>query len=73
MFFGTANNDFSTYTISDKVYDRAISLFFDDKGHPFDAEEQEPNWFDKVFFASNMILSCVLTSSKVAAVGSSSI
>ncbi len=42
MFFGTANNDDSTYTISDKVYDRAISLFFDDKGHPFDAEEQEP-------------------------------
>ena len=42
MFFGTANNDDSTFTISDKVYDRAISLFFDDKGRPFEAEEQEP-------------------------------
>ena len=42
VFFGTANNDDSTFTISDKVYDRAISLFFDDKGRPFEAAEQEP-------------------------------
>ena len=42
IFFGTANNDDSTFTISDKVYDRAISLFFDDKGRPFEAENQEP-------------------------------
>ena len=42
IFIGTANNDDSTFTISDKVYDRAISLFFDDKGRPFDAQEQEP-------------------------------
>ena len=42
IFFGTANNDDSTFTISDKVYDRAISLFFEDKGRPFDAENQEP-------------------------------
>ena len=41
IFFGTANNDDSTFTISDKVYDRAISLFFDDKGRPFEAEYQE--------------------------------
>ena len=41
IFFGTANNDDSTFTISDKVYDRAISIFFDDKGRPFDAEYQE--------------------------------
>ncbi|MCR4911896.1 MAG: AAA family ATPase [Bacilli bacterium] len=41
-FFGTANNDDSTFTIADKVYDRAISLFFDDKGRPFDAVETEP-------------------------------
>ena len=40
-FFGTANNDDSTFTISDKVYDRAISIFFDDKGRPFEAEYQE--------------------------------
>ena len=41
-FFGTANNDDSTFTISDKVYDRAISLFFDNKGIAFDAEFTEP-------------------------------
>ena len=41
MFFGTANNDDSTFTISDKVYDRAISLFFDDKGRPFEYADQE--------------------------------
>ena len=42
IFFGTANNDDSTFTISDKVYDRAVSLFFTDKGRPFEAESQEP-------------------------------
>ena len=42
IFFGTANNDDSTATITDKVYDRAISLFFDDKGREFEATEQEP-------------------------------
>ena len=36
-FIGTANNDDSTFTITDKVYDRAMSLFFDDKAQPFDA------------------------------------
>ena len=41
VFFGTANNDDSTFTISDKVYDRAISIFFDDKGRPFESEHQE--------------------------------
>ena len=41
IFFGTANNDDSTFTISDKVYDRAMSLFFDDKGRPFECANQE--------------------------------
>ena len=41
-FFGTANNDDSTFTISDKVYDRAVSIFFDDKGREFPADDQEP-------------------------------
>lgn len=41
-FFGTANNDDSTFTISDKVYDRAISIFFDNKGIPFETEFVEP-------------------------------
>lgn len=42
VFFGTANNDDSTFTISDKVYDRAICLFFDNKGIAFDAPFQAP-------------------------------
>ena len=42
VFFGTANNDDSTSTITDKVYDRAISIFFDDKGREFESTEQEP-------------------------------
>ncbi len=42
IFFGTANNDDSTFTISDKVYDRAICLFFDNKGIPFEAPFQAP-------------------------------
>ena len=36
-FVGTANNDDSTFTITDKVYDRATSLFFDNKAKEFDA------------------------------------
>jgi len=40
VFFGTANNDDSTFTISDKVYDRAISIFFDNKGIAFDCEPE---------------------------------
>ena len=40
-FIGTANNDDSTFTITDKVYDRAISLFFDNKGQPFEAPYTE--------------------------------
>ena len=40
VFFGTANNDDSTFTISDKVYDRAISIFFDNKGIAFNCESE---------------------------------
>lgn len=36
-FVGTANNDDSTFTITDKVYDRAMSIFFDNKGIEFPA------------------------------------
>ena len=42
FFIGTANNDDSTFTITDKVYDRAMSLFFDNKGQPFEAPYTEP-------------------------------
>lgn len=41
-FIGTANNDDSTFTITDKVYDRALSLFFDNKGIPFEAPHTAP-------------------------------
>jgi hypothetical protein len=34
FFVGTANKDDSTYTITDKVYDRAITIDFDDKKRP---------------------------------------
>jgi hypothetical protein len=40
-FIGTANNDDSTFTITDKVYDRATSLFFDNKGQAFEAPYTE--------------------------------
>ena len=41
-FIGTANKDDSTYTITDKVYDRAITLSFDDRNEPFEVEEETP-------------------------------
>lgn len=36
-FIGTANNDDSTFTITDKVYDRAIALELNNKADYFDA------------------------------------
>lgn len=41
-FIGTANKDDSTFTITDKVYDRAIALEFESKGVFFQAPETEP-------------------------------
>ena len=35
FFIGTANKDDSTYTITDKVYDRAIVISFSDRNEPF--------------------------------------
>ena len=40
-FVGTANNDDSTFAISDKVYDRAIPININTKGVPFDAPETD--------------------------------
>jgi hypothetical protein len=53
-FVGTANNDDSTFTITDKVYDRAMSLFFGNKGIAFDAPFTEPlsmpaSYLEKLF------------------------
>lgn len=36
-YVGTANNDDSTFSISDKVYDRAFTINLDKKGIPFEA------------------------------------
>ncbi len=40
-FIGTANNDDSTFAISDKVYDRAIILNLDHKANPFISNVKE--------------------------------
>ncbi|MBR1506462.1 MAG: hypothetical protein IJ619_00460 [Eubacterium sp.] len=41
-YIGTANNDDSTYAISDKVYDRAQPINLDAKGVAFEAPETAP-------------------------------
>ena len=41
-FIGTANNDDSTFAISDKVYDRAMILNLDKKSERFAAPNTEP-------------------------------
>lgn len=41
-FIGTANNDDSTFAISDKVYDRAMILNLETKCEPFEAQETAP-------------------------------
>ena len=40
FFIGTANKDDSTYTITDKVYDRAITINFDTLNEKFEVKEQ---------------------------------
>lgn len=40
-FVGTANNDDSTFTITDKVYDRAVTLELNEKADYFDAPMTE--------------------------------
>ncbi len=42
-YVGTANNDDSTFSISDKVYDRAFTINIDNKGVPFEAPDTEPS------------------------------
>lgn len=41
-FIGTANKDDSTFTITDKVYDRAIVLNFEERAEEFDGVYTEP-------------------------------
>ncbi len=41
-YVGTANNDDSTFAITDKVYDRAMPIDINEKGKYFDAPDTEP-------------------------------
>ncbi|MGM9605764.1 MAG: AAA family ATPase [Faecousia sp.] len=41
-FIGTANNDDSTFTITDKVYDRAMPIELNERAAPFECEPQGP-------------------------------
>ena len=41
-YVGTANNDDSTFSIADKVYDRAFIINLNSKGQPFHAEPVKP-------------------------------
>ena len=41
-YIGTANNDDSTFAVSDKVYDRALVINLDSKGIPFEAPDTAP-------------------------------
>lgn len=49
-FVGTANNDDSTFAVSDKVYDRAIPININTKGIPFEAPDT-----DKLFVSASYI------------------
>ncbi len=51
-FIGTANNDDSTFAISDKVYDRAMVMNLDNKSVPFDAEKTKCVSISKTYFIS---------------------
>ena len=42
-YIGTANNDDSTFSVSDKVYDRALTINIDNKGTPFEAPDTPPS------------------------------
>ena len=43
-YIGTANNDDSTFAVSDKVYDRALVIKLDSKGVPFTAPDTKPKF-----------------------------
>ena len=42
-YIGTANNDDSTFAVSDKVYDRALTINIDTKGVAFEAPDTPPS------------------------------
>ena len=48
-YVGTANNDDSTFAITDKVYDRAMPIDINTKGKPFEAPDTEPLHLSAVY------------------------
>ena len=51
-YVGTANNDDSSFTVSDKVYDRAFVINLDSKGMPFEALVTDPKLISYSYIAS---------------------
>ena len=51
-YIGTANNDDSTFAVSDKVYDRALVINLDNKGIPFDAPPTEAKYINYSYVES---------------------
>ena len=49
-YIGTANNDDSTFAITDKVYDRAMPIDINTKGVAFDAPDTEPIYINYKHF-----------------------
>ncbi len=49
-YIGTANNDDSTFAITDKVYDRAMPIDINTKGVEFDAPDTEPVYINYKHF-----------------------
>ena len=44
-FIGTANNDDSTFTITDKVYDRAMPIELNERADAFECEVQPHEFY----------------------------
>lgn len=51
-YIGTANNDDTTFAVSDKVYDRAFVINLDSKGVAFDAPPTEPRRISAYYLMS---------------------
>ncbi len=54
-YVGTANNDDTTFAISDKVYDRALTINIDNKGIPFEAPDTGPSRISYTYLNSLFI------------------
>ncbi len=57
-FIGTANNDDSTFAISDKVYDRSMIINLDNKAEPFEAPITPENRMSAANFENLVAKAC---------------